>query len=223
MGDFSVVAPEGGLTADVSVYVTTFTDDGQMDGEYLYIDQALVDASVGGVSEVGWYTKESVDNWEPVSADNTIIPFGTGMIVQSDCGAKLTCSGTVLGNGATFEINSLSEGGFTYTGNASPVELNLEDIAVTPPEGGLTADVSVYVTTFTKDGQMDGEYLYIDQALVDASVGGVSEVGWYTKESVDNWEPASAGKVEIAAGQMFIVQSDCGASITIPSALPSAE
>ena len=126
-------------------------------------------------------------------------------------------------NFLTFNINSLNEGGFTYTGNASPVTVDLEDISVTPPDGGLTADVSVYVTTLTADGQMDGEYLYIDQALVDAGVGGVSEVGWYTKESIDNWEPVSAGKVSIAGGQMFIVQSDCGAKITIPSALPAAE
>lgn len=219
LGDFKVVPPDGGLTADVSVYLTTFTSDGQLEGEYLYIDQALVDAGVGGVETPGWYTKESVDNWTPEAADDVIIAFGRGVIILSDCGAKVTCAGEVLSNGVTFEITSSVDGGVTYTGNTSPVDLTLKDFAITPPEGGLTADVSVYLTTFTSDGQLEGEYLYIDQALVDAGVGGVETPGWYTKESVDNWTPESAGDVEIAAGRMFIILSDCGAKITIPSAL----
>lgn len=223
LNDFSVVSPEGGLTAEASVYVTTFTSDGQMDGEFLYIDEALVDQGVGGVSEIGWYTKESIDNWEPVLVGDTIIPFGTGVIVQSDCGAKLTCAGTVLKEGVTFNINSSSDGGFTYTGNTSPVACTLKDFAITSPEGGLTAEASVYVTTFSNDGQMSGEFLYIDEALLDQGVGGVYEIGWHTKDSIDNWEPVSAGDEIISAGQMFIIQSDCGAFITIPSAIGTAE
>ena len=211
------------MTADVSVYVTTFTNDGQLDSEYVYIDEALVEAGVGGVEEIGWYTKESVDNWEPVSAKEEIIPFGKGIIILSDCGAEITCAGAVVDGDQSFKIYSADEGGVTYTGNASPVEINLEDIAITPPEGGLTADVSIYVTTFTNAGQLDGEYVYIDEALVEAGVGGVEEIGWYTKESVDNWEPVSAGKVPLAAGQMVIILSDCGALFTIPSALPISE
>ena len=219
LGDFKVVPPEGGLISDLSVYVTTFTSEGQMEGEYLYIDQAQVDAGTGGVETPGWYTKESVDNWTPESADTVVIAFGRGVIIQSDCGAKITCAGEVLSNGVTFDIVSSAEGGITYTGNTSPVDLTLKDFAVTPPEGGLISDLSVYVTTFDSEGQMEGEYLYIDQAQVDAGTGGVETPGWYTKESVDNWTPESAGDVGIASGRMFIIQSDCGAKITIPSAL----
>ena len=219
LGDFKVVPPEGGLTADVSVYVTTCTPEGQTDGEFLYIDQAQVDAGTGGVETPGWYTKESVDNWTPEAADDVIIAFGRGVIIQSDCGAQITCAGEVLSRDVTFEIVSSNDGGFTYTGNTSPVDLTLKDFAITPPEGGLTADVSVYVTTCTPEGQTEGEFLYIDQAQVDAGTGGVETPGWYTKESVDNWTPESAGDEEIKAGRMFIIQSDCGAWITVPSAL----
>ena len=219
LGDFKVVPPEGGLTADASVYVTTFSSEGQTDGEYLYIDQALIDAGVGGVETPGWYTKELVDNWTPESADTVVIAFGRGVIIQSDCGAKITCAGEVLSKDVTFEIVSSEDGGNTYTGNTSPIDLTLKDFAITPPEGGLTADASVYVTTFTSEGQTEGEFLYIDQALIDAGVGGVETPGWYTKESVDNWTPESAGDEVIASGRMFIIQSDCGAKITIPSAL----
>ena len=216
--DLIVVPPEGGLTADISVFVTTFTSEGQRENEYLYIDQAQVDAGTGGVETPGWYTKDSVDNWTPVSADEEKLPFGTGFIVSSDCGAKITCAGEVAGE-LTWDIASAAEGGYTYTGNTSPVKVKLEDIGITPPEGGLTADISVFVTTFTSEGQRENEYLYIDEAQVAAGTGGVEEPGWYTKDSVDNWTPVPAGQDEIEAGRMFIISSDCGAKITIPSAL----
>ena len=218
LGDFKVIPPEGGLTSDCSVYVMTFDSFGQLEGEYLYIDQAQVDAGTGGVEMPGWYTKESVDNWTPVSADTVTIPFGKGFMVSSDCGAKITCAGEVV-DAQTFVIVAAADGGNTYTGNTSPVDVQLKDIAITPPEGGLTSDCSVYVMTFDSFGQLEGEYLYIDQAQVDAGTGGVETPGWYTKESVDNWTPESAGEEGIKAGRMFMIASDCGAWITIPAAL----
>lgn len=36
------------------------------------------------------------------------------------------------------------------------------------------------------------------------------ESGWYTFDSVANWAPESAGDVEIKAGEMFQIGSDCG-------------
>ena len=123
------------------------------------------------------------------------------------------------------DVAAEGDGGFTYLVNTIPgvgadlKKVTLGDFKVTPPEGGLTADASVYVTTFTSEGQMEGEFLYIDEALIEQGVGGVETPGWYTKFSVDNYEPVSAGKEIIKAGRMFIVQSDCGAKITIPSAL----
>ena len=111
------------------------------------------------------------------------------------------------------DVAAQTDGGVTYLVNTIPAvgvdlkEVTLGDFKVVPPDGGLTADVSVYLTTFTSDGQLEGEYLYIDQALVDAGVGGVETPGWYTKESVDNWTPESAGDEVIASGRMFIIQS----------------
>ena len=123
------------------------------------------------------------------------------------------------------EVAAQVAGGYSYLVCTLPSvgkdykDIQLKDLIVVPPEGGLTADISVFVTTFTSEGQRENEYLYIDQAQVDAGTGGVETPGWYTKESVDNWTPVSAGQDEIEAGRMFIISSDCGAKITMPSAL----
>jgi hypothetical protein len=62
----------------------------------------------------------------------------------------------------------------------------------------------------------------IGQTGVQASMFSV-DAGWYTADSVDGWAPESAGDVQIEAGEMFQIGSDCGATITVPSALPAAE
>ena len=87
---------------------------------------------------------------------------------------------------------------------------------VTPPEGGLWGDHSVCLTTFNAGGQIEGTYLYLDD--MQCSMFSV-DPGWYTAESVENWSPESADAVVIAAGEMFQINSDCGATMTIPSAL----
>ena len=166
-------------------------------------------------ADPGWYTKESVDNWTPVSAAGVIIAFGEGVQILSDCGAEVCFAGEVMG-AKDFTVNDTTVGGCTTTGNASPVDLTLKDFAITPPEGGLAGPGSIWLTTFNTLGQVSGDYCYLDE--MNAGMMG-ADPGWYTKESVDNWTPESAGNVEIKAGEMFQILSDCGATITVPSAL----
>ena len=214
---WKVTPPEGGLWSDTSVNVITFNEEGQISGDYIYLDEGT--ASTYSV-EPGWYTNESVVNWDPQSANDVLIPFGSGVQVVSDCGAEVTFFGEVSKDEISIKINGSGEGGYTWTGNCSPVNLTLKDFAVTPPEGGLWSDTSVNVITFNEEGQILGDYIYLDEGT--ASTYSV-DPGWYTNESVVNWAPESAGDVSIEAGEMFQIVSDCGATITVPSALPVAE
>ena len=119
-------------------------------------------------------------------------------------------------------VNSEAAGGYTWTLATMPavgVELDaltLSSWKVTPPSGGLWSGYSVRVNTFDTAGQIAGDYCYLDD--VQGSMYSVGP-GWYTAESIDNWSPESAGSVSIAAGEMFQIGSDCGAVITVPSAL----
>lgn len=213
IASWKVTPPTGGLWSEYSVTVTTFNNAGQIDGTFVYLDD--VQASIFGV-EPGWFTYESVMNWDPISADDTVIPYGVGVQIGSDCGATVTFAGQVVAENTDIAVNAEDVGGFTWTGNVSPVDLKLNDFAVTPPAGGLWSEYSVTVTTFNKGGQIEGTFVYLDE--VQSSIFGVVP-GWYTYESVMNWDPVDAGETLVIAGEMFQIGSDCGGVITIPSAL----
>ena len=213
LASWNVTAPDGGLWSEYSVLVNTFDSEGQIAGAYVYLDD--VQSAMFGV-EPGWYTFDSVALWAPESADDVVIPFGTGVQIGSDCGATVTFAGEVVSTAKTFDINDASVGGYTWTGNCSPVDLTLADFAITSPDGGLWSEYSVLVNTFDTAGQIAGAYVYLDD--VQSGMFGV-EPGWYTFDSVALWAPESAGDVSIASGEMFQIGSDCGATITVPSAL----
>ena len=213
LSSWKVTAPDGGLWSEYSVRVNTFDSAGQIAGDYCYLDD--VQGAMFGV-EPGWYTAASVADWAPVSADDVVIPFGTGVQIGSDCGATVTFAGEVLSTAQSFDVNDSSVGGYTWTGNASPVDLTLADFAITAPDGGLWSEYSIRVNTFDSAGQIAGDYCYLDD--VQGAMFGV-EPGWYTAASVADWAPVSAGSVSIVSGEMFQIGSDCGAVITVPSAL----
>ena len=215
LSSFKVTPPEGGLWGSLSVILTTFNAEGQIEGTFYYLD----DVTCGDYGcDPGWYTAESIDEWDPVSADDTLVPFGCGVQINSDCGATITFSGEVVRENVDFEIVDSNAGGNTWTGNVSPVDLTLGEIAITPPEGGLWGSLSVILTTFNAEGQIEGTFYYLD----DVTCGDYGcDPGWYTAESIDEWDPVSAGDVVVKAGEMFQINSDCGATITIPSALPA--
>ncbi len=217
LNDFKVVVPATGLESIYSVQVFTYGADGQMSGNYVYLD-----ADSNGTDydcESGWYTTFSIEEEDPVTCGDIAIPFGMGFCVLSDCGAAFNCAGEVINEPKDVKINGEDDGGNTWTGNCSPKDLTLKDFAVTPPKGltGLESIYSVQVFTYGADGQMSGNYVYLD-----ADSNGTDydcESGWYTTFSIEEEDPISAGDVEISAGRMFCILSDCGATLTIPSAL----
>ena len=110
LSSWVVAAPEGGLWSDTSVNVITFNEEGQISGDYIYLDEGT--SATYGV-EPGWYTNESVVNWAPESADDVLIPFGSGVQVVSDCGATITFSGEVSKDAISIDINGTDKGGYT--------------------------------------------------------------------------------------------------------------
>ena len=138
------------------------------------------------------------------------------------CGGLLAVESANVVGYQNKAINDESAGGYTWTMSTLPSvgeeldALTLASWKVTPPAGGLWGESSVRVNTFDTAGQIDGDYCYLDD--VQSGMFGV-DPGWYTAESVANWAPESAGSVSIAAGEMFQIGSDCGAVITVPSAL----
>ena len=215
LNDLQVSAPDGGLVSEYSVQLLTYGADGQLEGNFVYLD-ADSNGSLYGVDS-GWYTTASVEDWDPVECGSTTIAFGTGFNILSDCGATITCAGEVKTTSSDILINDSSAGGNTWSGNCTPINLTLADIAITPPEGGLTSEYSVQLLTYGADGQLEGNFVYLD-ADSNGSLYGV-DTGWYTTASVEDWDPVGCGSTEIAAGRMVNILSDCGATMTIPSAL----
>ena len=124
------------------------------------------------------------------------------------------------------EVTSQVNGGFSFLLNTLPdvgadlSELTISSFKVVPPEGGLVSELSVNVQTFDAAGQVENDLVYLD----DVQAGNYGcDPGWYTYQSIADWDPVSAGDEGVAAGEMFMVISDCGAKITVPSALPATE
>ena len=200
----------------------TFTALGRLDGDYAYLDEGTAVEFCAPGEMPGWYDADGALNYDPTPKGEDKIPFGKGVIVLSDCGAKITSAGEVIAGKAgefTFDILSQSEGGNSYLGNCSPVNRQLKDFSVTSPAGGLTSAISVHLMTFTPLGRLDGDYAYLDEGTAVEFCAPDEMPGWYDADGALNYDPTPKGEDPINAGQMFIILSDCGAKITVPSAL----
>ena len=109
-------------------------------------------------------------------------------------------------------------------------DITLNDFQIVAPAGGLMSENSVNVHTYNASGMEEGNYSYVDQTVIDMYYwmdenGNLILPGWYTTDSLRGFTayPEACGNVTIATGEMFMVISDCGATMSIPSALPSAE
>ena len=210
------IPTNAGFMGSTSLTLEMYTKDGQYAGRYYFLDAG--NAEFEGV-QPGWYNADVYDEeftWE--SANNAIIPFGAGvMIMSTDAEANVTFTGEVVNEAKTFTITSADDGGFTYCGNCSPVDLTLKDFAI-PTDTGFMGSTSLTLEMYTKEGQYAGRYYFLDAG--NAEFEGV-QPGWYNADVYDNdfiWE--SAGDVTVESGRMFMIMStDVESSITIPTAL----
>lgn len=203
----------GGDTITLEIYSSL----GSLEGAYSFVDTE--NASLYGLSNTGWYPLEKMQNWEATDEDlsnDVVVPYGKGVIIYSgEADATVTFAGEVITEAKTYDITS---GGFTWTGNATPVDLTLGDFAIPTDQsfgGGDTITLEMYGTT----GDLEGAYSFVD--IENASLYGLTNTGWYPLEKMQNWEATDediANAVEVPAGKMVIIYcGEADTTLTLPN------
>ena len=216
---FALPTDAGFLSGD-SIVLSIYGADGALEGEYSFLDEG--NAATWGLTKTGWYPYEKIINWEATdddNADNTVIPHGRGVVIMSgEDDTTVTFAGEVLDQSTTITVNG--NNAFTWTGNATPVDLTLGDFAL-PVDAGFLSGDSIVLSTYGADGALEGEYSFLDEG--NAATWGLTKTGWYPYEKIINWEATDddcANDVSVPAGKMTIIMSgEADATLTIPSAL----
>ena len=185
---------------------------GEVDAQFYYLD-----AETAAAMEVtaGWYL---VDDMSFEFCQNSrVLPTGQGYLLDcQDSGAKVTYAGAV-GTTAT-EVTLIDN--FNFTGNLSPAQITLGDVAPDfgygnssiqlLDDGGACAKVEIDGL-----GEVDAQYYYLD-----AETAAAMEVaaGWYLVDDMSFEFCQNA--LTIPAGQAFLLDcQDSGAKVSFPSAL----
>ena len=199
--------------------VKTLTANGAVDKAYTYV--SATDAAKWGCP-AGWYLTADVQNdliedLTPYCKNSDSLPLGNGLLVLVGSGTTtLTYAGEVVSGDTPISLKGNSA--FNITGNVSPVDITLGDIAAS--EGWISGGDEV--KTLTSNGAVDQAYTYV--SATDASKWGCP-AGWYLTADVQNdliedLTPYCKNSIPVSAGEAFIVLVGTGTTtITIPSAL----
>ena len=185
----SLIPTGTGVGGYGDVAIQTMDAEGNWDGEYT------------------WFTAEnsgSVDGWFDVNFELTdaTVNYKQGLFVQTSADdVKITYSGAV----ATGTIETAVPNGFSMSGNATPVALDLQSI--TPTGTGVGGYGDVAIQTMDENGNWDGEYTWFN-----AENSG-SEDGWYDADF-------NLAEKTIAPGQgIFLQASADDVALEYPAAL----
>jgi len=207
-----------GFTAGDSIILEIYGEDGTLEGDYSFVDED--NTATYGLTNPGWYPLAKMQNWEATDADlsnDVVVPFGKGVIITSgEADAPLTFAGEVLNQAMAFDVVG---GGITWTGNATPKNLKLGDLAL-PTDAGFTAGDSIILEIYNESGSCDGEYSFVDED--NAATYGLTLTGWYPLAKMQNWEATDADcantTVDIPAGKMVIITSgEADTTLTLPN------
>ena len=150
----------------------------------------------------GWYALDP-DTWEITGEcvnDTATIPYNGALVVYSDAGATLTFAGEVLAGDIEMKTNPQDN---AYTGNITPVEIDISDIV----PSNWDASLGDWLGTVAASGEQVDIYTYNND-------------GWYALDP-DTWEITGGcvnGTVKIAPGQSLVVYTDSG-SLNVKGAL----
>ena len=216
LGSFSLPTDENFLSGD-SIILEVYGTDGALEGSYSFVDEA--NTSTYGLTYTGWYPLEKMQNWEATDDDlsnDVVVPFGKGVIItSSEADTTLTFAGQVVDEAKTFDV---AGSGFTWIGNATPVDLTLGDFAIPTDEGFLSGD-SIILEFYGTDGALEGSYSFVDEG--NTATYGLTYTGWYPLEKMQNWEATDddlANSVGIASGKMVIItSSESDTTLTLPN------
>lgn len=185
----SLVPTGTGVGGYGDVAIQTMDADGNWDGEYT------------------WYTAENsgtVDGWFDVNFElaEVNVNYKQGLFVQTGADdVKITYSGAV----ATGTIETDVPNGYSMSGNATPVALDIQSIK--PVGAGVGGYGDVAIQTMDADGNWDGEYTWFN-----AENSGTVD-GWFDT----NFELAEC---TIAPGQgIFLQANDDNVKLQYPGAL----
>ena len=141
-----------------------------------------------------------MDNWAFV---NGTIPYGSGILLDT---ANADVAVTFAGQVASDDSEITSVAGFNFTGNNTPVSINVQDVTV---GGENVTDGSDNIQILDEGGATTATYVYMT-----AASSGFDADGWV---DMDNWAFVD---VTLTPGQGILVDTaNAGVSIVIPSAL----
>jgi len=217
LSSFALPTDQGFSSGD-SIFLEIYDETGSLEGAYSFVD---ADNAVGyGLSKPGWYPLEKMMYWEATDddcANDLVVPFGKGVIItSSESDTSLTFAGQVLDEAKTYDVVG---GGITWTGNATPVDLTLGDLAL-PTDQGFSSGDSISLEIYDETGSLAGAYSFVDE---DNAVGyGLSYPGWYPLEKMMYWEATDADcaneTVAVPAGKMVIITSaEADTTLTLPN------
>lgn len=222
------VPKDAGFTSGDSIVLEIWGADGTLQGAYSFVDND--NAATWGLTNPGWYPLDLIQEWTATDADladNTVVPFGSGVIITSaEADSTVTFAGQVLGE-KTYTLNGGNQ--ITWTGNATPVNLWLKDFAL-PGDAGFTSGDSIVLEIWNEEGSLDGSYSFLDAD--NAATWGLTKPGWYPLDLIQEWtatdEDCANDKVMIPAGKMVIITSaEADTTLTLPDptkvAPPAAE
>ena len=209
---------DAGFSSGDSIVLEIYDESGSLEGDYSFVDE--VNAALYGLTFTGWYPLAKMQNWEATDADcsnDVVVPFGKGVIITSgEADTSMTFAGQVVDEAKTFNVVG---GGITWTGNATPVDLKLGDLAL-PTDTGFSSGDSIVLEIYDESGSLEGDYSFVDE--VNAALYGLTFTGWYPLAKMQNWEATDADcantSVAIPAGKMVIITSgEADTTLTLPN------
>lgn len=178
-----------------------------------YVSQENLDLWEMEGYEPGWYDFEDVE-LTGGTLNSTVLPFGTGMTVFTQYeGAGLLYVGEVVQENNPLP---LTQNGYTFLGNASPVGLTLGDVTANE----FFAPFEDSIVIFDASGSVALMATYVSQANLDLWEMEGYDPGWYDFEDVE-LTGGTLNSTPIVAGQGMTVYTQYeGAAIIIPNPLP---
>ncbi len=182
------------------VQIQTLTTGGATDKTFQWIPEE--EAGDYDMTGAGWF---NADEW--AQAEHAF-EQGEGFVTVNDfgSGATITFSGEVPSGSTEISIPSL----VSISGNATPVDADLQSIAVTAV--GISAG-QVQIQTLTSGGATDKTFQWIPAE--EAGDYDMETEGWF---NADEWAQA---EYTVSAGEGFVLVNDfgTGATLTLPAAI----
>ena len=197
-------------------FIAKLLPSGASSAEYTYLNADYSDA-LGGTGP-GWYLLSEVNDGDvSVSGCQNAVLLSQveGFLAYNNTGASLVFAGEVQ-KGATELKTTL--GNNAFSGNASPVDMKIADLTVSEDWDAAEGD---FIAVLLPSGASAAEYTYLNADYSDA-LGGTGP-GWYLLSEVNEGDVSVGGcqndKVDIAAGQGFMIYQNTGAKVYLPSVL----